>query len=285
MLNLQQMRYGLIFLLVFFPIFSSQAKSFTGISGDLLSEAKAYREEGYKLQSMGDFAGALPFYQKAAQLDPNSAEIYNDIGIIYENLGQPEKALGMYKKTLAIDKNYLSAYTNLAFFYENLGDLDNAGFYWQKRYELGQEGEYWWEVSRQHLLKLGTYPKVRQEMLERAAMSFSQDLVYKREQARLKAWEEAKLHVQVAAGLMAQNDYSQALKELDTALSLNVNDKQFILEAEDLRQRACKAYIKQQTSVEIESALNSLQKDDFNSAREKLKRALSATSTIAQENK
>ena len=163
MVNLKSMRLFLVIFLSIFPLISSQA-------GPLLKEdAKAYRGEGYKAQSLGDLEGALIWYQKAVQMDPHYAQVYNDIGVIFENQGELSRAEEMYKKTLKMDPEFLPAYTNLAFIAEKKGNVKDASYYWQKRYELGQEGDYWWEASRQHLLKLGTYPKVRRERLEKKA--------------------------------------------------------------------------------------------------------------------
>jgi len=87
----------------------------------------------------------------------------------------------MYKKALALDPNLLSVYTNLAFIAEKNGKMKEASDYWQKRYELGQEGDYWWEVSRQHLLKLGTYPKVKRDWLKKQALMLSMEVAQENE--------------------------------------------------------------------------------------------------------
>lgn len=271
------MRRILIYLALLLPLFSSQA------SDALKEQAKVYREEGYKLQSHGDLMGALSFYQKAINLNPQNVEVCNDIGVIYEGLGDKASALAMYKRALEIDPNCLSAYTNLALLYENLGDKDNAGLNWQRRYELGREGEYWWEVSRDHLLKLGTYPKVRKEVLERAAAKMSQELVYKHEQERLKLIDEAKLHFEIGLGFMDKGDYGSALGELETARAIKISDADLSKKIEDIYQVAVKVYTKQQALNSTKEAAALIKNDEFLSAGDKLQSALSTTLHISKD--
>jgi superkiller protein 3 len=253
-------------------------------SQDLLKEqAKEYRQEGYRLQLMGDLEGALVYYQKAIEIDPFYVEAINDIGVVYEGLGDQEAALTMYKKALEIDPSYLPAYTNLAFLYEKKGDIKKATYYWQKRYELGKRGEYWWEVARQHLLKLGTYPQIRKEILEKAAAQLSKELVYKREQQRLKTLEEAKLHLNIGESLFIKGKYNEALKEFNTALSLNPPSEELKIKIEQWFEKTKKIVFKEESLAYIEQAIEYIKKDDFLSAGEKLKNALSSIFRIAQE--
>lgn len=114
-------------------------------------QARVYRNEGLRAQSLGDLDSALVFYQKAVELDPEYQVVYNDLGIIYEAKGEPERAEASYLKALAIDPYYLSAYSNLALFYESKRDLVNAAEYWKKRYELGNPEDLWTMKAQQRL--------------------------------------------------------------------------------------------------------------------------------------
>ena len=115
--------------------------------------------------------------------------------------GDDQSALRMYRRALEIDSSYLPTYTNLAFFYEQKGDIENATKYWAKRYDMGQEGEYWREVALQHLLALGTYPEAKRQWLEQKAACLTQNLIYQREQERLQVIEEARLHFNIGCDL------------------------------------------------------------------------------------
>ena len=271
------MRLFLVVSLLLCPFFSSQAQNLSK------AEARAYREEGYKLQSMGDFEGALVYYEKAAQMDPHYAEVHNDLGVVYEVLGDDEGALAAYKKVLEIDPEYLPAYTNLAFLYEKKGDIKNATIYWKKRYVAGKKGDYWWEVARQHLIELGTYPQVRKEVLEEKAARLSREVAYKHEQERLKVLEEARLHFDIGNRAVQEGDYEVAVREFATAHSLNPPDEELKSKIRDLYQEAQRLYIRRQVLVDTESALDYIKKKDYLSAGEKLKNAISSLFRIVQE--
>ena len=274
------MRIFLVCLLLFFPIFASQADDLNNAM--VTNEARVYREEGYRLQSMGDLQGALAYYQKASQMDPHYAEARNDIGVIYEALGEDDSALLAYKEVLQIDPSYLAAYTNLAFLYEKKGDITNATSYWKKRYSLGQEGDYWWEVSRQHLLKLGTFPEVRKEILEERAALLSREFVYKREQERLKLNEEAKLHFEIGRLALKEGNADVAMGEFKTVLSLNPADKELLNQARRLYQQSERLYLEQEAFTNTKSALEYIESNDYLSAGERLKDALDAVFRVSR---
>jgi Flp pilus assembly protein TadD len=274
--RVNSMRILLVISLFFIPLFYSQASDLAN------SEARAYRERGYRLQSVGDFSGALMNYEKAVQIDPNYAEVHNDLGVIHESMGDEKKALMMYKKALDIDPDHLGTYTNLAFLYEKLGDIENATLYWKKRYLAGQQGEYWWEVARQHLLKLGTYPEVRKAVLEQEAARLSRDLIYKHEQEKLKLIEEARLHFDLGSNAFRAKDYDTAVKEFRTVLSLNAPDDKINNDSHKFMTQAQRLLLREQAYTNTKNALEYIEKDDYLSAGDKLKSALTAVFRVTQ---
>ncbi|MCM8787065.1 MAG: tetratricopeptide repeat protein [Candidatus Omnitrophica bacterium] len=275
------MKYLLIFLLLFIPI--SVTPKEESLKEQKQQEARVYRAQGYKLQSIGNINEAMSFYKKAIELDPTYVEAINDLGVAYEALGDLESALAMYKKVLEIDSNYLPVYTNLGFLYEKKGDILNATNYWAKRYELGEEGEYWREVAAQHLLRLGTYPQIKKALQEKEAIRLSKELVYTREQERLKILEEAKLHFDISSNLYLKGDYPQALKEIETALSLNPPNEELKIKMLEFRKKIYIVQTKQEAIALTEGALLDIKKEDFLSAAEKLKNALSAVFSLSKE--
>lgn len=271
------MRIFLVIFLSIFPLLSSQA-------GSLIAEnARVYREEGYKAQSLGDLRGALQWYQKAIHLDPRFAQVHNDIGVIYESLGDEARALVMYEKVLEIDPEYLPAYTNLAFIYEKRGDMGRASHYWQKRYELGQKGDYWWEVSRQHLLKLGTYPKIRRERLEKQAAELSKEVVRKNEQERLSLIKEAKLHFDIGNQAFREKDYETAIKEFEAVFLLSPDDEEVLNKSVKHYRKAKRLCLRRKVLSNAKNALDYIENDDYLSAERKLKDTLEVISRITQE--
>ena len=277
MIKLKPMRIFLVIFLSIFPLLSSLAGSL------ILEDAKAYREEGYKAQSLGDIAGALVWYQKAIQMDPHYAQVCNDIGVIYENQGDIVRAEEMYKRTLDIDPGFLPTYTNLAFIAEKKGNIEDASYYWKKRYELGQEGDYWWEVSRQHLLKLGTYPKLRRERLEKQASILSREVALNNEQERLVLIKEPKLHFDIANQAFLEKDYEAALKEFEMVFLLNSPDKELIDKSVSIYKQSKRLYLRRKALSDAQNALDYIENDDYLSAEKKLGDTLETISHIAQE--
>ena len=271
------MRIFLVIFLSIFPLLSSQAESL------LKEDAKAYREEGYRAQSLGDLEGALGWYQKAVHMDPRYAQVYNDIGVIYENRDEIGRAEEMYKKTLEIDPSFLPAYTNLAFIAEKKGNIEDASYYWQKRYELGQEGDYWWEVSRQHLLKLGTYPKMRRERLEKKAAELSKEIIKKNTQEKLALIREVRLHFNIGNQAFLEKDYATAIKEFETIFFLNPDDEEILNKSVKLYKQAKRLYLRGAVLAGLKNALDYIESDDYQSAENKLEDTLEVISRITQE--
>jgi len=271
------MRIFLVIFLSVFPFLSSQA-------GPLVEEdARIYREEGYRAQSIGDLEGALAWYQKATTLDPHFAQPYNDIGVIYETQGRINEAFEMYKKVLEIDPEYLAAYTNLAFISEKKGNIEDATYYWQKRYELGREGDYWWEVSRQRLLRLGTYPRARRDMLEKKAARLSREIVWKSAQEKAATIREAKLHFDIGNRAFREKDYKTAVRELEAVFFLNPSDEELLNKSAKLYKQSKKFFLRNKAIDDAKNALNYIKNNDYLSAKRELKDALETISRITQE--
>ena len=270
------MKILLTIFLIFCPLLSSQAEDLSK------KEAKRYRAEGFRYQSIGDLNSALISYQKSAHLDSTSAVTYNDIGVIYEAMGDEEKALENYKKAFEIDPNFLPVYTNLAFLYEQRGDIQKASLYWTKRYLSGQEGDYWWEVSRQHLLKLGTYPEIKRKMLEDRAALLSRELIYSRQQEVKKLNEKAKLHFDIGNKAFAEEDYEAALKQFKIVLALNPSDGELKDKTNELYQQTKRFYLEDSARANTNRALEFIEDGDYLSAGEELKEALSDVTRISR---
>lgn len=253
------------------------------IKGVFSEEAVAYRKEARKLQAAGKLQDALTYYKKALEFDPYHVETVNDIGVIYEGLGDNVTAVEMYKKALEMNPGYLAAYTNLAFLYEAEGDTQNATYYWQKRYQLGTPGDYWRETARKHLMKLGTYPEVQREMIDKEVAALSREFAEKRIQRQEQAIEDARAHLDLGSRLYAKKDYKGALQEFKTALSLNPADDQLKAKIMDFYKKTERAYVRDMSLAETESALKDIKNDDYQAAAKKLRSALSTVFRVTQE--
>lgn len=274
----KKMKLLLSLLVCFLPLFSSFAEE--SLSKEY---ANTCREEGYKLQSKGDYKGAQTYYGKAVQIDPVYFEAYNDLGVIYENLGDDDSALAMYKKALEISPDYLPACTNLAFLYEKKRDIRNARFYWEKRRDLGRQDDYWVKVADQHIENLLSYPEFRQERIEKDAGELAEKIKYEREQEQLRLIDEARSSFDTGNKLFLEEDYAGAVKELEKALSLNPPDEDLKGRIVEFLKQAKKLQFKKQALMMTEEALNNIRSEDFLTAAQKLKSAISEVARISPE--
>jgi protein O-mannosyl-transferase len=76
-----------------------------------------------------DFKTAIPYYEKAKQINPDDIEIWKDLGVIYGQSGMYEEALESFVKVHELDKSDARAVFNLAVTYQNLGNKEKATEY------------------------------------------------------------------------------------------------------------------------------------------------------------
>jgi tetratricopeptide (TPR) repeat protein len=81
-----------------------------GSSG--LSEAKIAYKDGLDASGQGLITEAISHYDKAIQLDPDTAVYYRNRGVAYNKLGQYENAITSYTMAIQIDPDYALAYFN-----------------------------------------------------------------------------------------------------------------------------------------------------------------------------
>ncbi|MFO8053347.1 MAG: hypothetical protein R6U54_05280, partial [Candidatus Omnitrophota bacterium] len=175
------------------------------------------------------------------------------------------------------------AHTNLAFLYEKKNNIKKATYHWKKRYIKGKKGEYWQEVARQHLLKLGTYPEIKEEIREKKAADLSKKIVYKREQERLKTIEEAKLHFKLGQRAFDEKDYKTAIEELNKVITLDPSDSELKEKTRKIIKKARDFHLKQSAFTNTKDALKYIENNDYLSAAERLKNALTAVYRISQK--
>ena len=165
-----------------------------------------------------------------------------------------------------------------------MGNIKAATTHWKKRYEHGDESEYWWEVAYQHLLKLGTYPEVRKEIFEIQAARLSREILYKREEERTQDIKNAENHIIIGKKAFAEGDYAMATEEFRKALALVPVDDNLSSNALNLYKRSARLLARDRVEAVTKSALEYMDKEDFSSAQRSLEKALNEISRIAQEN-
>ncbi|HZW61882.1 MAG TPA: tetratricopeptide repeat protein [Candidatus Babeliales bacterium] len=79
-------------------------------------KARAYNNYGAALSQHQKFKEAIPYFQKAIDLDPNYPDPYNNIAIAYGVIGSSDHALQALKTCIKINPYYPEGYNNLALF-------------------------------------------------------------------------------------------------------------------------------------------------------------------------
>lgn len=81
---------------------------------------------GVKAIQAGDYARALPLFQKVVQADSRNADAWNYIGFSHRQLKQFDQSLAAYQKALAINPDHRGANEYLGELYLQTGDLGKA---------------------------------------------------------------------------------------------------------------------------------------------------------------
>lgn len=89
--------------------------------------SEAYRA-AQRAFSRGDLAAALRYFQQAAQVDPDAADIQYHIGEVQSMLGEPARALEAFDAAVAAAPGFAPAYFGRACARLALGLADEAGF-------------------------------------------------------------------------------------------------------------------------------------------------------------
>ena len=88
--------------------------------------AEAWIQVGFCKTKQGKTEDAIRAYQQALQLRPNSAEVYNKLGDAHFYAGRFSDAIDAYKQAVRLQPRASEAYYNLALTYREVGNLDMA---------------------------------------------------------------------------------------------------------------------------------------------------------------
>lgn len=88
--------------------------------------AEAWIQVGYCKTKQGKPDDAIRAYQQALQLRPDSAEVYNKLGDAHFYAGRFSEAIDSYKQAARLQPKSAEAYYNLALTYREIGNLDMA---------------------------------------------------------------------------------------------------------------------------------------------------------------
>jgi len=107
-------------ILVEFPLSS--------VEGDEVGdrEAEAWCDRGYEQYNLGDFEGAIAFWDKALEFKPDYDVAWYNRGVALDNLGRLEDAIASYDKALEIKPDDDVAWNTRGIALDNLGRVEDA---------------------------------------------------------------------------------------------------------------------------------------------------------------
>jgi tetratricopeptide (TPR) repeat protein len=91
-----------------------------------LIAAEVHNYLGYVRYLEGDYARAMPCFEKALEINPYLAVAWLNIGNIHFHLKRYDEAVSAYEKALKIDPQLASAYTQIGLCHLEMGQLDLA---------------------------------------------------------------------------------------------------------------------------------------------------------------
>lgn len=100
-----------------------------------------------------NWAHAERHYLKAVEVDPNYALAHFDLANLYDERGERKKALVHYTEALRIAPNYADAHYNVALLYQGINQPMNAVRHWTEYLKIDPSSD-WSIVARRELAKL-----------------------------------------------------------------------------------------------------------------------------------
>ena len=191
---------------------------------------------------------ALPFYNKAIELNPNEPIYYRNRASAYQKISQFEEALSDYNKAIEIDSTSAITYNNRGLIYYDMKDYKKALLDYNKAIELNPKSTLYIKNRRLVDQKLGNTDKTQKE----------------NEKTKELKPETVKIDLRDPSQLFLDGKTLEGLKLINekwiTAHPDKTEDVSFL-----------KPYLQNQTSQELISKVNSILKDS-NPAKKETKK-------------
>jgi len=89
-------------------------------------KARGFNNFGVELSNAGKFEEALPYFQKAIELDPFYVDAINNGAVAYAGVENIDKAIELFEKSLKLNPLFPEGYNNIAGMYQKKGDFTKA---------------------------------------------------------------------------------------------------------------------------------------------------------------
>jgi len=171
---------------------------------------KAHSGRGIALAGLGRFEEAIREHSRAIRLKPDSADAYNSRGSAFGNLGQMDAAIEDFDKAISLDPKFEEPYYNRGTAYESKGELDAAIKDFDKAIAL------WPEYALAYVSRGMVYDK--QGRYELAIEDYDKAI-------RLRP-DYAEAYNNRGSAYLAQGKMEVALKDFDEAIALEPSGAQ-----------------------------------------------------------
>lgn len=91
------------------------------------------------------FHEALPYLDKAAELNPAHAEIFNNMGLTHEALGNYDDALCDFERAIGVDPKNADAHSNIGTLFYEQGRYKEAAEWYEKATRLNPSDPDLWQ--------------------------------------------------------------------------------------------------------------------------------------------
>ena len=111
-------------------VWSSGSEFWMNVIQNAPNKARAYNNYAVELsQTHKRYEEAIPYFNKAAQMDRSYSDPLNNLAVCYSSLNQIDKAIDALHRGLKINPYYPEGYNNLASFYLQKKDYANTEIY------------------------------------------------------------------------------------------------------------------------------------------------------------
>jgi pentatricopeptide repeat protein len=156
------------------------------LDGDNVERAEELAQAGWQLWKQRKFDDAANVFQRAAKLDPESANIWNGLGWARFNGGDSEAGIAAFEKCVELEPEHPAGLNGLGQAYLAQGDFKKAEKFLTKA--APQASAAWFGLARLYLLT-GEYKKAK-KWIEKASSQQPDDATMK---AMLRAARAGKL--------------------------------------------------------------------------------------------
>ncbi len=161
----------------------------------------------WALAEKGEYAAAIPAWEKALRLNPDDAKAHMNLGVALIRAGRPDEAIARHKKALEIDPDYPEAEMNLGVALAGKGNSKEAVEHYEKALALAPENP---EVHNNLGVALARMGKPEQAIAHfRSALEANPDY--------------PEVHNNLGAALAKAGKLDEAITEFERALLTNPN--------------------------------------------------------------